>query len=339
MERVLKCPQCNAPLQAHRFARSAVCSFCGTTVWLDEKSISATRFHEAFRTWNSPASYATSSVISIGDAHWSVDGFLASGEISDVFTGRRARLPTERVILKLLRRGEDAGLFNNEWASLGSLHRSNARGADTFTSLLPQLVMHGEVNTGQYAGRRVSIFRWESGFKHTFQDVIKAFPDGIPPRASIWVWRRILEILSFIHASGMAHGAVLPPNLLVQENEHGVRLVGYSRAGKTGRQLGNVPQGFEPFYDLSGRRAKAISPQLDIVMSARCIAMLLGSDAEAASLPRAVPEPLSRIVQRVARTEPDRAGNGDAWAIREELGVIAGQVFGLPQFMPIVMPS
>ena len=29
----------------------------------------------------------------------------------------------------------------------------------------------------------------------------------------------------------------------------------------------------------------------------------------------------------------------DAWTIREELGKIANEVFGAPQFVPIVMPS
>ena len=339
MEHAIMCPQCNAPLAPHPFARSIVCSYCGATVRLDESSVSAAIFHEAFRVWNSPQSYQISSWVSVGNSHWGIDQCIAHGEISDVYTGRRARWPTELVILKLLRDRQDSKQFENEWESLQMLHRSEARGADTFTTLLPQPVAHGDLSAGQYAGRGVSIFRRESGFRHTLDDVIRAYPQGIPPRASIWVWRRILEVLSFIHASGMVHGAVLPPHLLVQENEHGMRLVGYGRAGRKGEKLLAVTPGFESFYPQPERSRKTLTAQLDLAVSARCIAAVLGGDPATASLPAAVPAPLADIVQRIARIDPAGTPGEDAWTIREELGVIADKVFGAPQFIPIVMPS
>ena len=89
------CPQCNAPLTPHRFARSIVCSYCGTTVRLDESAVSASIFHEAFRVWNSPMSYQIPSWISIGDSHWALEKLIAQGDISDVYTARLARWPTE----------------------------------------------------------------------------------------------------------------------------------------------------------------------------------------------------------------------------------------------------
>ncbi len=333
------CPQCNAPLAPHRFARSMVCPYCGATVQLDESSVSAARFHDAFRVWNSPASYGISSWVSLGDSHWALDQCIAHGEISDVYTGRRARSPTELVILKLLRERKDAELFDNEWESLQMLQRSEARGADTFATLIPQPVLHGDLGPGQHAGRRVSIFRWESGFRHTMEEVFRAYPQGIPPRASIWVWRRILETLSFIHASGMAHGAVLPPHLLIQDNEHGVRLVGYSRTGRAGEKLPAVSTGFDAFYPPPPKSKPTLTAKLDLVMSARCITAVLGGDPATGSLPEAVPAPLAEIVQRIARADPVAKPVEDAWAIREELGEIADKVFGPPQYIPIVLPT
>src|SRR5512139_1589867 len=108
MEHAVMCPQCNAPLTPHRFARSVVCSYCGTTVQFDEASISAARFHESFRAWNSPASYQFSSWVSIQDHHWALHTLLAHGDLSDVYAGQRARWPTELVIIKVLRDGQDA---------------------------------------------------------------------------------------------------------------------------------------------------------------------------------------------------------------------------------------
>lgn len=339
MEYAIMCPQCNAPLAPHQFARSIVCSYCGTTVRLDEASVSAEKFHEAFRVWNSPESYQISSWVSIGESHWALDKCIALGEISDVYTGQRARWPTELVIVKLLRDRHDIDLFDNEWKSLQTLQRSDAPGADNFTTLIPEPINHGDITGGSHAGRRVNVFRWASGFHHAFDEVLQAYPQGIPPMASIWIWRRILEVLSFIHRSGMAHGAVLPSHLLVQENEHGIRLVGYSCAGHFGEKLRTISNRFESFYPQPTRSRSTLTAQLDLTMSARCMVAILGGNAQTGSLPVTVPAQLAGIVQRIALTDPTGTPHEDAWTIREELGEIAKQVFGPPQFIPIVMPS
>jgi hypothetical protein len=242
------------------------------------------------------------------------------------------------VILKVLREEQSRDRLDNEWDCLQSLQKSKARGADMFTTLLPQPVVHGDLTAGVFAGRGVSIFRWASGYQHTFADVFQSYPEGIPPRASIWVWRRILEILSFIHASGMAHGAVTPPHLLVHDNEHGVRLVGYSHAGRLNEKKMTILDGYEQFTPQPVESWDRLSAGLDLVMSARCIAVLLGGDPESGSLPDSVPGPLAGLVQRVALANPAAAAKENAWAVREELGQIARNVFGPPQYIPIVMP-
>ena len=337
MEHSIMCPQCGAPLTPNKFARSTVCSYCGATVKLDESLVSAERFHKAFRVWNSPESYNISAWFSIGENHWTFGECIANGDISDVYIGQRARWPTELVIIKLLRDRQDVTLFDNEWDVLQALQRSDAQGSDIFTSLLPQPVKHGDISGGSNAGQRVNIYRWTSGFRHTFEEVLKAYPQGIPPRASIWIWRRILEVLSFIHNSGIVHGAVLPSHLLIQENDHGIRLVGYGTAGRFGEKLRTISPRYESFYLKSTR--SQLTPQLDLVMSARCMISILGGNPETGSLPAAIPSRLARLVQQIALSKPDQAASENAWSIREELGAIASEVFGAPQFIPIVMPS
>ncbi len=339
MERAIMCPQCNAPLAPSRFARSVVCSYCGATVQLDSSSVSVTKFHDAFRVWNSPESYQITSWVSIGKSHWTLNKHIATGDVSDVYTGQRARWPTELAILKLLRDRKDRDLFDNEWNVLQALHRSEAPGADNFTMLIPQPITHGDISSGSHAGRRVHVFRWMSGFYYTFEDVLRAYPQGIPPRASIWIWRRILEVLSFIHNSGMVHGAVQPSHLLVQENEHGILLVGYSSAGRVGDKHRISSDRFESFHKLSKRPFSTLTPQLDLMLSAKCLAYILGGDPETGSLPTAVPKRLADVIRQIALGNSGSSGKENAWSIREELGIIANDVFGAPQFIPIVMPT
>ncbi|HWQ46097.1 MAG TPA: serine/threonine-protein kinase [Longilinea sp.] len=339
MERAIMCPQCNAPLTPHPFANSAVCSYCGATVQLDVSSISAERFHDSYRVWNSPTSYPFPAWLSMGDSHWAVHQMIGQGDSSDVYTAQRARWPTELVVVKTLRDEKDAALLENEWRTIQILLGSQARGADTFSALMPQSVIHGKISDGQFNGKHASIFRWQSGFRHTLADVIKVYPQGIPPRAVIWVWRRILESLSFIHSSGMVHGAILPEHLLVQGNEHGIRLVGFGYAGKKGDRLPGIVRENQGFYPGSGKFKQVLSPQLDLCMSARCLSVVLGGDPSAQVLPAAVPAPIASVIMRVARLDPDGKPGEDAWSIREELGQLAKDVFGPSQFIPIVMPD
>ena len=339
MSHAITCPQCNAPLTPHRFASSTVCPYCGAAVQLDEDWVSAEKFHDAFQAWNAPTSYQISSWISIGESHWALDRHIAQGDIADVYAGRRARWPTELAIIKLLRDPDDAALLEAEWAALQALQASNAPGADTFRALLPQPILHGNLSYGASKGGRASIFRWAGGFRHTFEAVRDAYPQGIPPRASIWAWRRILEVLSFIHHSGMAHGAILPSHLLIQKNDHGVRLVGYSAAGRLGETLRTVSARFDSFYPQPAPGFLSLTPQLDLAMSARCIAFLLGGDPKTGTLPGAVPAPLAEVVRQVALSDPVAPSNEDAWAIRQRLGRIADEAFGPPRFCPIAMPS
>ena len=331
-EKAIMCPQCSAPLTPNRFGLSVVCKYCGATVRLDSAAISVERFRKAFRIWNSPKTYGLSTWISIGDKHWAVNRRIAKGDISDVYTGGRARFPTELSMLKILRNSKDIAPFDNEWNALETLHRSKAAGADVFTKLIPQPIYHGDISSGDFKGKRANIFRWRSGFHHTFEDVLSAYPQGISPQASIWVWRRILEVLSFIHASGMVHGAVLPSHLLVQKNEHGVFLVGYSSAGTESEKFQHISQNFRSFYPKSAKIR--LSNQLDLAMSAKSVIFILGGNPSTGTLPSTVPAPLAKIIQRVALR---KILHEDAWSIREELGEIASRVFGAPKFVPIVM--
>ena len=337
MVHAITCPQCNGPITPHRFARAIVCPYCGNTVELDEALVSVTTFQEAFRTWNDPASYGVDSWASLGNSHWAVERQLAQGSISDVYAGRRARWPTELVVLKALRDAKDRDFFDNEWEAIQDLQKSNASGANLFTRLIPQPVIHGDCIGGVFTGRRVTVFRWESGFYHSFEAVRQTYPAGIPPRASIWVWRRILEMLTFIHNSGMAHGAVLPAHLLVQQGEHGVRLVGYSHAGWLGDRLRPVYPDHKAFYPTGSSSWSKLSKQLDLVMSACCVAYLLGGDPATASLPKIVPAALADVIRRIALAEYNSPDIVDAWTLREELGMLASRVFGAPKFIPIEM--
>jgi hypothetical protein len=355
LERALKCPQCKAPLPPSGFARSVVCPFCGSTVLLGDDSIPIEGFREALLAWNDPASQGYANVVSIVNRNWAIGRLVAHGEVSDVYTARRARWPTENALLKVLRESHEAAPFHHEWRVLLQLQASTAAGAERFTQRMPQPILQAAVKGGTLAGSPAMLLRWAPGFTHTFESVRRHFPRGIEPRASIWIWRRILEALTFIHASGFVHGAVLPPHLLIEDGEHGVRLVGFRNAGRLGGEPSPPSPAFASMYPRGLMQLGRLTPALDIAMSARCIAFVLGGDAATGEVPSAVPAPLAAEIARAAAGDttgitgitggPDAAASApgtagaDAWALSERLGALARQVYGPPSFCPLTLPE
>ena len=337
MPAVLKCPHCNAPLAPSRFARSVVCPFCGATVQVDPTAVSVARFREALQEWNDPARHGYTRWCTLGGGHWAPRTLIARGEISDVYSAERARLPTERVLLKVLRSEDDAPLFEHEWEVLEALQRSTAPGADTLSARVPQPVARGVIQAGPHTGSRAMVLRWPSGFVHTLEDARRVYPDGVDPQVAIWLWRRMLETLTFVHQSGFVHGALLPQHVLLQRNEHGALLVGYSCADAPEARLRALCTRYQEFYPEELVRSERLSAAADLRMSARCIAWVLGGDAARGEVPAGVPRPLAGLIRRIASEAPESSLEA-AWTLRGRVGEVGRAAFGSPSFHPLVMP-
>jgi hypothetical protein len=272
-------------------------------------------------------------VATVGGVPYRVRGRVARGESGDVYLAERDRPLTERVVLKVPRAPGDEPRLARAWAAVGALRASRAPGAAHFVDRLPRPVAHGPLRAGGAAERRASVYGWPSGFVHTFDDVARAHPGGVDPRAAVWLWRRTLEALGFVHASGWAHGAVSPRHLLVHARDHGVLLVGWSRAARWGAERSPGPAGGR-----SGEGPPALAsgappgPADDIEASARCVAGVLGGYA-------AAPEPLATLLARHARPAPDGAREVDAWALARRLDEAARRAFGPRGYCPFAMPG
>lgn len=344
--RALTCSQCNAPMDVGPFARKAHCSYCGSTVLLDGKRpVRAEVFRRAHRTWSRPDEADDRAPhLTLDGRRWHLGPLLARGEVSDVHLAERVRRPPHRVLLKVLRDPAAADRFDHEWRVLERLERSSAPGAAVLSLRVPRPIARGEIGDGPHAGSRALVLDWSPAHRHTFEDVRRQHPDGIEPRAAIWVWRRALEILHFVHSTRlvqgrppMVHGAVLPCHLLVERGEHGLRLVGFGTADVAGSPWRPVPASDDPFVPRALGDAPRLTPGVDLAMSARSVAFLLGGDPASGSLPDRVPEPLAEAVASHGAWGGAALPTGDAWSLREELGHLARRVFGKPAFCPIPM--
>lgn len=318
----LRCPSCGAALTPpSRFARETTCGFCGTVVRLDPARVYARRFREARAAWE----FATPA-LEIGGSRWVLGERLGRGAVADVYRASRPRFPTERAVLKLLRSAHDRPVLDREWATTQALAESSAPGAPSYTQRIPEPIVRGVVAGGGWAGHHAAVYRATPGFRASLAAVRARAPASLP-QASIWVWRRVLEVLTFLHRAGFAHGAVTPDHVLVQDGEHGVRLVGFGDAAALGAPRLTVPLSPPGIVADEG----PLSARGDVQASARTIQWLVGGSATATP---AVPEAYARVLRDAAEGRLD-----DAWALRERLGQVAHLAFGAPRFLPLSFPE
>ncbi len=324
------CPRCGAPISPPSAVRTQRCPYCRVVlspangVWRPQSAGE----DDAFGDMREPRLW-------LGGHRYALIGRLARGEGSDVFLARRDEAMAARVIVKVPRSQRSADLFAHEEEVLASLAGSTAQGASHFTRLVPERVAFGPARLGANGldgSRLVAIRRWRAGFVHTLVDVRRAHGDALDPAHAVWIWKRMLESLGFVHATGWIHGAVLPQHLLVNARDHGVVLAGFSRAARPGEKLRAITRDARAFYPDVVAAGGPASTRTDLAMSARAVLSLLGGAPLRA--PSHVPPPLARLLETTAVTP----WASEAWALVEDASNVARDVFGPPKFVPLTMP-
>lgn len=326
------CPRCGAPLPKLAPTGVVHCDYCKTALVPTQGGVRLLAGRpEDLDDPERPRLWA-------GGRRYVLLGRLARGVSSDVFLARRDHRLGEQVVIKMLRAREDRDRLAHEYDVLQALQRATQRGSEHFTRLMPQPIAHGEGRLGLHGHegpRVVTVLGFASGFVHTFRDVRAVYPSGVPATAAVWLWKRVLETLAWMHEVGFVHGAILPEHLLVHARDHGVRLVGLSSATAPGRPLSAFPREAEAFYSKATWDGGAASASLDLTMSARSLLFAVGADD--GRVPSASPAPLAALLQSVAAD--DAGGRRDAWALVAELDAAAREAFGPPRYVPFAMPG
>lgn len=244
---------------------------------------------------------------------------IGAGSISDVFLAERIAPLPERVTLKLVRAAADAPMIAREADVLARLQALDTPTAAYYSQRLPRVIASGMANTarGRATNGTALVLRHPAGYWGSLADVRRNYPAGIDARHAVWIWRRLLDILGFVHGAGWTHGDIHPEHLLVHPRNHGILLIGWAAARDNG-----------------GRSAIGH----DLRQAAWAIRMLLGQagkengDEHAPAIPASVPPPLATLLR--ATSEDVACCDGlDAAGLDRELVQAAASAFGPPKFI------
>jgi serine/threonine protein kinase len=242
--------------------------------------------------------------------------------------------------LQLVRDPQNDDLALNEIHIVEALQGESS--LTRFSAYFPRLIEGFAYQAGMHT-HQAAVFaregRWVS-----LEDVCKAYPSGIDPKDMAWIWRRLLTVLGAIHRAGFRHGAVLPGNIWILPEQHGLMLRNWSYAVREqtsqpidcARVQTDTPAYADWFTsDILG--CEEASPAADIVFSVKCMLLLLGVNLHDGSAPSTLPVTLKNFF-RGCNLRLSRAPH-DAWALLAEFDALIDKLWGKRQFRPFILPT
>ncbi len=302
----LTCPQCGSPLPRRALWRTVTCVFCAADVTRSEDVVPVARFHEAYARMRAHGAGA----IACAGHHYRAIAHLGSGPTARLVLADRVGAIGARVVLKIAHANAPAGRLQREKEVLDTLQADPAPPAIYFSQRLPQAIALGRAELAPGERREILVLRHSSGYWGSLADVKRHHPLGIDARHAVWMWRRVLEVLGHVHASGWVHGNLVPQHLLVHPGDHGIRIIGWAGA----------------------RTATAHLKARDLMQSAWALrAMLSDTDTEPAIM-SSTPRPLAALLRRASEDAAWCAASG-AQGLNDALSAARREAFGPSRFI------
>lgn len=189
-------------------------------------------------------------------------------------------------------------------------------------------------------GKRINVFPW-LGEHVSVADILKAYPAGIEYQNMVWMFKRGLEGLGYVHEKNVLHGAVLPPHLLIHPADHGAKLIDWSYAVTNANTRRNKVRAmsapWRSFYAPEILAKEIPTAATDIYMLAKCMVALQGGDVTTNAMPDTTPEPIQRFLRECLSPMQHLRPN-NAWDLVEKFNEVLRRVIGPPKYFKFEMP-
>ncbi len=245
---------------------------------------------------------------------------VARGDIANLYATRQG-------LLKIARDPADNDLMRREAAALTQL---GDQVDAPLRAYFPQLIAaqrRQDPRTG--VQRRANVIGRLTGFR-SLAEVRAAFPRGVDPRDTAWMWRRLLVAVGAAHRAGLIHGAVLPEHVLIHPGDHGLVLVDWCYSGPApDARLAAVVKRYLPWYPPEVSTDRRAGRGLDIWLATRCMTELMGG---------LIPVPMASFARGCQLASPSRRPD-DAWQLLAELDELLERLYGPRTFRPFAISA
>lgn len=130
---------------------------------------------------------------------------------------------------------------------------------------------------------------------YNLEQVRTKYYGGIDARHAVWIWRRVIEGMTFAHGAGVIHDALTPQHIIIHPESHLAQIVDWTSARIVGEDMARPYSNkkWEHWYPPEGKYS---SVRGDIYQLACTILYLLGGDPFEMRVPYEVPETIKALL-------------------------------------------
>ena len=253
---------------------------------------------------------------------------FSKGDLCDIYKGL---LDGKTVVIKVGTSAAD--LIKAEAATLRKMYES--KDIKSFGKYLPKLIDTIKVN-----GKIANIFELAPK-TFTLEQVIAAYPDGLDGKTVAWMWRRMLEVCSWAHGMRIVHGAIVPSNILISPEDHGLILLDWCYSVSFNSPGKAYVDSYKDYFPPELFRRLPLAGGSDLYMIAKCVQALFAGDLYTKKW-KNLKDPKLGLMTGVADScllASPRSRASDTWGVYEALAKNLVKLYGPPKFIPFEMPS
>lgn len=280
---------------------------------------------------------ASSLTIQFAGKTYELQEQIASGDVADLYR-------TTDGLLKIAKHPDDNDLLLNEQAALDHIRTflSGRERGKIWLQTIPEIQRSFVIKSGAEK-IRVNQMPEYAGFLNLADIQKKAGP--IDARTLGWMWKRVINLLDWVHHAGYVHGAVLPPHLLFfpdnanrntrDVRKHAAHLIDFCYAAAKGDPLRAWCPDWIAFYPPSVLNKQPIAETVDFFMAAKCMVYATGGDVAKGVFPRSIPRSLADHISECFRLST-------AWsypAYFAKFVRLLEQEFGAPKWHDFLVPG
>lgn len=265
---------------------------------------------------------------------------FSHGDLADLYKATYGK-SAEVVILKVAQSPADNDLMDVESRVLSAIYPPSQK-EEKFYRYLPRLMDTFQMRSAKRTIRRVNVFPMYDDY-YSLEEVLQAHPNGIDFRDWIWMYKRALAGIGYVHLKkDVVHGALTPAHVLIHPIGHGAKIVDWCYAvqewSKGRNRIKAIQSKYKKLYPPEVLAKQPPTPATDLYMLSKCSVALLGGNTETNQVPDTVPKQIQSFLTSCLLSNPSRRPD-NAWQLHEEFDELLLRTVGKPRYRPLSMPA
>lgn len=285
----------------------------------------------------------TPSIMKSRNHTYVIEKGIIAGDASLIYTAERE--DGLQMIIKMAKHHSLNDLLDTEAIALKALNKAAVNTvsykqfiptlADTFS--LKFMPANKAASAGVNDVRHVNVFHAVDGYK-SLSEVMAVYPSGVDGRHFVWMFNRLLTVLSFAHMQGVVHGAVLPPHVLIHPVTHAIHLLDWCFTRPTGKPIVALSKGYAAWYPPEATEHRPLTAATDIYMAAMAMCYILGADYGEGLDKTDVHPKFRRLLQSCLIKNQFRRPQS-AWHLCKEFLALSEEVYGPKKYLRLEMSA